>query len=88
MAHDSRLNRGIEEGRLRIQKRHVRLLAKPANSSFVMLGLVPSICLRPIGQQILGTGPRMTSHRGRGSRGAPKGHTITLNSRECLSWPY
>ncbi|TAX36796.1 hypothetical protein ELI02_20435 [Rhizobium leguminosarum] len=38
------------------------MLTKTANYSIVMLGLVPSICIRSIldRQQILGTGPRMT----------------------------
>ncbi|EJZ18069.1 hypothetical protein RCCGEPOP_27464, partial [Rhizobium sp. Pop5] len=36
------------------------LLRHRACPSFVMLGLVPSICLRSMGQQILGTRPRMT----------------------------
>ncbi|MGY3611468.1 hypothetical protein ACWGRJ_47380, partial [Bradyrhizobium sp. Lot11] len=40
-----------------------RPLKKLGIPSFVMLGLVPSICIRWIGQQILGTRPRMTPAR-------------------------
>ncbi|OWV85409.1 hypothetical protein ATY78_25700 [Rhizobium sp. R635] len=48
------------------------MVTRPANSSFVMLGLVPSICLRSIGQQILGTRPRMTSSKDEACRQADK----------------
>ncbi|PDS98275.1 hypothetical protein CO659_10070 [Rhizobium sp. S9] len=40
-----------------------RPLEKDGHPSSVMLGLVPSICLGSIGQQILGTRPRVTSRR-------------------------
>ncbi|PDV85936.1 hypothetical protein CO652_23785 [Rhizobium sp. H4] len=46
---------------MRNQQRRLSVrLTEPAYCSFVMLGLVPSICIRLIGQQILGTRPRMT----------------------------
>ncbi|PCK86099.1 hypothetical protein CPT32_14915 [Rhizobium sophoriradicis] len=52
------------------------LMANSANFSFVMLGLVPSICLRSMWQQILGTRPRMT----------PGGEQV-LSIKPVLGWP-
>ncbi|RUM18865.1 hypothetical protein EFQ99_32075 [Rhizobium vallis] len=43
-----------------IERYHPSCHESLVNASFVMLGLVPSICLPSIGQQILGTRPRMT----------------------------
>ncbi|RWX25161.1 hypothetical protein EHI43_30635 [Rhizobium leguminosarum] len=52
---------------MRLTSRCFSLLTKTANYSIVMLGLVPSICIRSIldRQQILGTRPRMTPSKER-----------------------
>ncbi|NKM49016.1 hypothetical protein GFL91_29630 [Rhizobium leguminosarum bv. viciae] len=50
---------------MRLTSRCFSLLTKTAKYSIVMLGLVPSICIRSTldRQQILGTRPRMTPSR-------------------------
>ncbi|TCA28751.1 hypothetical protein E0H70_19930 [Rhizobium leguminosarum bv. viciae] len=52
---------------MRLTSRCFSLLTKTANYSIVMLGLVPSICIRSIldRQQILGTRRRMTPSKER-----------------------
>ncbi|PDV90100.1 hypothetical protein CO652_01435 [Rhizobium sp. H4] len=63
-------------------------LTKSSNPSFVMFGLVPSICRRSIGQQIPGARPRMTPSRERSCASRDKlRRTIGTTVYSGLSFP-